>query len=30
MALDQLDGQAGFTNTTTADNDEFVLSQKLR
>lgn len=30
MALDQLDGQARFTDTTAADNDELVLSQELR
>lgn len=29
MALDQLDGQARFTDTTTADDDELVLSQEL-
>lgn len=29
MALDQLDGQARFTDTTTADNDELILSQEL-
>lgn len=30
MALDQLDRQARFTDTTTTDNDELVLSQELR
>lgn len=29
MALDQLDGQARFTDTTTADNYELILSQEL-
>jgi len=29
MALDQLDRQARFTDTTTTDNDELVLSQEL-
>lgn len=29
MALDQLDRQARFTDTTTADDDELVLSQEL-
>lgn len=29
MALDQLNSQAWFTNTTTADNDELVFSKKL-
>jgi hypothetical protein len=29
VALDQLDGQAGLADTTTADNDELVLSQEL-
>ena len=26
VALNQLNGQAGFTDTTTADDDELVLS----
>jgi outer membrane biogenesis lipoprotein LolB len=29
VALDQLDGQARFTNTTTADNYQLILSQEL-
>jgi hypothetical protein len=29
VALDQLDGQARFTDTTTADNYQLVLSQEL-
>ena len=29
MALDQLNGKAGFTNTTASDNDELVFAQKL-
>lgn len=29
MALDQLDGQARFTDTTTADNYQLILSQEL-
>lgn len=29
VALDQLDGQARFTDTTAADDDELVLSQEL-
>ena len=29
VALDQLDGQAGFTDTSATDDDELVLSQKL-
>jgi hypothetical protein len=29
MALNQLDGQARFTDTTTANDDELVLSQEL-
>ncbi len=29
VALDQLDGQAGFAHTTTADHNELVLSEKL-
>lgn len=29
MALNQLNGQARFTNTTATDNDELVLPQKL-
>lgn len=29
VALDQLDGQTRFTNTTTTDNNELVLSQEL-
>lgn len=29
MALDQLNGQARFTDTTTANNDELVLSHEL-
>lgn len=30
MTLDQLDGQAGFTDTTAADDDQLVLPQELR
>jgi hypothetical protein len=30
MALDELDGQAGFADTTAADDDELVFSQELR
>lgn len=29
VALDQLDGQARFTDTTTADNYQLILSQEL-
>jgi hypothetical protein len=29
MALNQLNGQARFTDTTTANNDELVLSHEL-
>ena len=29
MALDQLDGEARFTDTSSADNDQLVLPQKL-
>ncbi len=29
MALDQLDGKARFTNTTSTDDDELVLSEEL-
>ena len=29
MALDQLDRQTRFTDATTADDDELVLSQEL-
>ncbi len=29
VALDQLDGQAGFTHTTSTNNDQFILSEEL-
>ena len=29
MALDQLDGKARFTDTTSTDDDELVLSEEL-
>jgi hypothetical protein len=29
VALDQLDGQTRFTDTTATDNDELVLSKEL-
>lgn len=30
MALDQLDRQAGLSDTTTTDDDELILAQKLQ